>query len=85
VTNPRPLIQDDALAGKIHMTFGIVIGMAYGFFVYLRTYADTPGDTTFVMVFYMAVCAAVLGYVGSQAKDSLWRALGRSMRLGRWI
>jgi hypothetical protein len=84
VTNPRPLIQDDALAGKIHMTFGIVIGMAYGFFVYLRTYADTPGDTTFAMLFYMGICAAVLGYVGSQAKDSLWRALGRSMRVDRW-
>jgi hypothetical protein len=85
VTNPRPLIQDDALAGKIHMAFGIVIGMAYGFFVYLRTYASTPGDTTFMMLFYMGLCAAVLGYVGSQAKDALWRALGRSMRLGRWV
>jgi hypothetical protein len=85
VTNPRPLIQDDALAGRIHMTFGVVIGMAYGFFVYLRAYAGHPGDTTVMMVFYMALCAAVLGYVGSQAKDSLWKALGRSMRFGRWV
>lgn len=85
VVNPRPLIEDDALAAKMHMGVGIVIGVAGGFFAYLRTYAGREDATMTMMVFYMVLSAAVLGYVGSQAKDSLWRSLGRSMRFGRWV
>jgi hypothetical protein len=85
VINPRPRIEDDALSGRLHMAFGIVVGVVGGFFAYLRTYAGHPGDTMGIMIFYMALSAAVLGYVGSQAKDSLWKALGRSMRIARWM
>jgi hypothetical protein len=85
VINPRPLIEDDALAGKIHMAFGILLGVVGGFFMWLRTYAGRPDGTIGMMVFYMVISAAVLGYVGSQAKDSLWRGLARTTRLSRWI
>ncbi|HEX6372081.1 MAG TPA: hypothetical protein VF006_24370 [Longimicrobium sp.] len=84
VINPRPLIEDDALSAKIHMAFGIVVGVAGGFFAYLRTYAGRPDATMGMMIFYMGLSAAVLGYVGSQARDSLWKALARSMRFARW-
>lgn len=84
VLNPRPLIQDDALAAKMHMAFGIVIGVVAGFFGYVHTYARRPDASTGMMLFYIVGTAAVLGYVGSQAKDTLWRALGRSMRWARW-
>lgn len=84
VINPPPLIEEDALSARLHMAFGIVIGVLGGFFAYLRTYAGRPDATMGLMIFYMTLSAAVLGYVGSQAKDSLWRALGRSMRIARW-
>lgn len=85
VLNPRPLIQDDALAAKMHMALGIVIGVVGGFFGYIHTFARRPDASTGMMIFYMVVSAAVLGYVGAQARDSLWKALGRSMRIARFM
>lgn len=85
VINPRPLIEDDALAARLHMGFGVVIGLLGGFFAYLLSYAARPDATMGMMIFSMALSAAVLGYVGYQAKDSLWRALGRPMRMARWV
>ncbi|MBW3571669.1 MAG: hypothetical protein KY467_11225 [Gemmatimonadetes bacterium] len=85
VVNPRPPMEDDALAAKIHMAFGIVAGVVAGFFVYLRTYAGRPDATMGMLFVYMGATALVLGYVGSQAKDTLWYALGRRMRFRRWL
>lgn len=85
VLNPKPLIEGDALSAKIHMVFGMVIGVVAGFFAWLRISANQGDGTIGMMVFYMGISALVLGYVGSQAKDSLWKALGRSLRVSRWV
>lgn len=85
VLNPRPLMEDDALAAKMHMAFGIVLGLLLGFVAYLRTYTGRPDGGMGMLVFYMLLSAVVLGYVGSQAKDSFWSALARSRHFRRWI
>lgn len=81
VLNPRPRIEEDALAGRMHMAFGIVLGLVLGFAVSLRQ----GGGTTTTMLVYMGISALVLGYVGAQAKDHLWYTLGRVFRWGRWV
>lgn len=84
VINPRPRLEDDPIAARMHMALGIVVGLAGGFYAYLRAYSDRPDAGMGMLVFYMVLSAAVLGYVGSQARDSLWRALGRTLRIARW-
>ncbi|WP_420125519.1 hypothetical protein [Longimicrobium sp.] len=84
VINPKATIEEDALSARLHGAFGIVVGVAIGFFVYLHTYSGRADGTMGMMIFYMALSAAVLGYVASQVKDSLWHALSRSTRFARW-
>jgi hypothetical protein len=84
VINPKPTIEEDALSARLHGAFGIVVGVVIGFIVYLRTYSGRPDGTTGMMIFYMALSAAVLGSVAFQVKDSLWPALSRSLRFARW-
>ena len=84
VLNPVPGMDDDALAGRIHMAFGVVAGAAGGFVAWTAAYWNDVDARLSTLSFFMLVGAAVLGHVARQAKATLWSGLLTVRRRG-WL
>lgn len=83
VLNPAPAIEDDALAGRIHMAVGAIVGAAGGFAAWMATYWNDVDARLSTMFFFMLIGGAALGYVARAARDQLWHGLVRGY-WNRW-
>lgn len=84
VLNPSPRMEDDALAGRMHMAIGIVVGGVGGFFAWLGAYWGDMDAQLWTLFFFMIVGAAALGHVARAAKDEMWAKLFSSFRHRWW-
>jgi hypothetical protein len=75
VLNPTPGMEDDVLAGRIHLAFGVVAGAAGGFISWMITYSTDADAPLSALLFFMLIGGAVLGHVAREARATLWSGL----------
>ena len=72
---PPVTMEEDALSARVHTIIGVAVGAAGGFAAWLSDYRDARTVPLLALAVYVAIGAAVLGYVARAMKDRLWTGL----------